>query len=153
MTMEKAGNRHARMIAAVSLVVTGLASSAFADTQPTYDKRIEDAAIRMLVPKLGEMRGSLDPKSNEFLRPIANQQVTKKQPKVKDIEPVESPKTSKNRPVVKDRQIVTNRQGATNRPAGKALQITRAPQMVEDKPVEQAPPAKARRSKGSFVFF
>ena len=39
------------------------------------DKRIEEAAIRMLFPKLGDMRGSLDLKSDEYLRPLANQRV------------------------------------------------------------------------------
>ncbi|MEM5473737.1 hypothetical protein WNZ14_18550 [Hoeflea sp. AS60] len=151
--MEKAGNCHARMIAAVSLVVAGLASSAIADTQPTYDKRIEEAAIRMLVPKLGEMRGSLDPKSNEFLRPIANEQIIERQQAVMDTLPVESAKAPEDGPVVKDRQIVTNRESASNRPAGKALQATRAPQISEDRGEEQAAPSQARRSKGSFLFF
>jgi len=75
MTMEKARKRQPRRIATTVLVVAGLVSSATADTQPTYDKRIEEAAIRMLIPKLGDMRGSLDLKSDEYLRPLANQRV------------------------------------------------------------------------------
>ena len=75
MGMEKAGKHHARIIATALLVAAGPVSSAIADTQPTYDKRIEDAAIQILIPKLGDMRGSLDIKSNEYLRPLANQRV------------------------------------------------------------------------------
>ena len=57
------------------LAVAGLTSPVTAETKPTYDKRIEEAAIRMLIPKLGDMRGSLDLKSDEYLRPLANQRV------------------------------------------------------------------------------
>jgi len=60
MTMKKAGHSTARRIATASLALCGLGSAALAETRPTYDKRIEEAAIRMLVPKLGEMRGSLE---------------------------------------------------------------------------------------------
>lgn len=75
MASEKAVKPQARRIAVALLAVAGMASSATADTQPTYDKRIEEAAIRMLIPKLGDMRGSLDLKSDEYLRPLANQRV------------------------------------------------------------------------------
>jgi hypothetical protein len=79
MMMEKAGKYHARIIATALLVVAGPVSSAIADATPTYDKRIEEAAIRMLIPKLGDMRGSLDLKSDEYLRPLANQRVIENQ--------------------------------------------------------------------------
>jgi len=78
MTMKKAGKRRARMLATAMLAAAGLASSAIADTQPTYDKRIEEAAIRMLIPKLGDMRGSLNLNSVEYLRPLANERVIEK---------------------------------------------------------------------------
>lgn len=78
MAGKKTGKRQASVITAASLAVAGLASAAAADTQPTYDKRIEEAAIRMLIPKLGDMRGSLDLKSDEYLRPLANQRVIEK---------------------------------------------------------------------------
>ena len=153
MTMEKVGNYHARIIATALLVVAGPVSSAIADTQPTYDKRIEEAAIRMLVPKLGDMRGSLDPKSNEFLRPIVNEQIIERPQAVIDTQPVESPKASEDRRVVQDRQIVIDREGPRNPSADKALQVTQAPQMIEDKATGQEAPSKAPRSKGSFLFF
>lgn len=41
------------------LASTGLVGIASADTHPRYDRRIEEAAIRMLQPKLGEIRGPL----------------------------------------------------------------------------------------------
>ena len=75
MVTKKAKKHHARIIATALLVVAGPVSSVVADAQPTYDKRIEEAAIRMLVPKLGDMRGSLDLKSDEYLRPLAGQRV------------------------------------------------------------------------------
>ena len=68
------------MIPVAFLAVAGLSSPVAADTQPTYDKRIEEAAIQMLIPKLGDMRGSLDLKSDEFLRPIAKQRVLENKP-------------------------------------------------------------------------
>ena len=42
------------------MAVCGLSSTAIAEKRPTYDKRIEAAAIEMLLPKLGDMRGPLD---------------------------------------------------------------------------------------------
>jgi hypothetical protein len=75
MVTEKARKHHASIIATALLVVAGLVSPGIADAQPTYDKRIEEAAIRMLIPKLGDMRGSLDLHSDEYLRPMAGQRV------------------------------------------------------------------------------
>ncbi|WP_417434976.1 hypothetical protein [Hoeflea sp.] len=76
MTMEKAGKRHARRIAmALLMVAAGLVSPANAEKRPTYDKRIEEAAIRMLIPKLGEMRGSLDLGANVDILPMARERV------------------------------------------------------------------------------
>jgi len=78
--MNKTQKRHGRRIATAVLVVAGLVSPGLvtpgiADTKPTYDKRIEEAAIRMLIPKLGDMRGSLDLGSDEYLRPMAGQRI------------------------------------------------------------------------------
>ncbi|MGJ8571797.1 MAG: hypothetical protein ACSHXI_13965 [Hoeflea sp.] len=75
MTRNKAGKRLRRRIATAVLVMACLVSSGIADTKPTYDKRIEEAAIRMLIPKLGNMRGSLDLKSVEYLRPLAGHRI------------------------------------------------------------------------------
>lgn len=85
MAVNRTGKRHGRRpatallfvagLAVAALVTPGLVTSGIADTTPTYDKRIEEAAIRMLIPKLGDMRGSLDLKSNEYLRPLAGQRV------------------------------------------------------------------------------
>lgn len=64
-----------RVIATILLVVSGLCSTAIAETRPTYDKRIEEAAIRMLLPKLGEMRGPLDFNVEAHLFPPVSQRV------------------------------------------------------------------------------
>jgi len=60
MTRNKAENRFARVIAPALLAACGVISAAEAGAQPTYDRRIEEAAIRMLQPKLGDIRGSFD---------------------------------------------------------------------------------------------
>ncbi|WP_422373049.1 hypothetical protein [Hoeflea sp.] len=44
------------------------AVAAFGD-KPDYDRRIEEAAIRMLQPKLGEIRGPLDLVAHNHLYP------------------------------------------------------------------------------------
>lgn len=75
MAGKKTEKHQAGLIAVALLAASGLTLPAAADTQPTYDKRIEEAAIRMLIPKLGDMRGSLGLKSDEYLRPLANQRV------------------------------------------------------------------------------
>lgn len=38
-------------------------------TEPRYDRRIEEAAIRMLQPKLGTMRGALDLDTSRHVYP------------------------------------------------------------------------------------
>jgi len=63
------------LLLVLGLTLPGLVAPGLADTTPTYDKRIEEAAIRMLIPKLGDMRGSLGLKSDEYLRPLANRRV------------------------------------------------------------------------------
>lgn len=80
MTMEQAGKCHARGFAAALLAFAGLALPAMAETKPTYDKRIEEAAIRMLVPKLGEMRGSLGVRGDDYLAAMVSEQVIARQP-------------------------------------------------------------------------
>lgn len=46
-----------------------------AEARPTYDRRIEEAAIRMLQPKLGEIRGSLDLTERNHLFPPLRQRL------------------------------------------------------------------------------
>ena len=60
MADKKAELRFSQIMAAAFLMVCGPVPAALADAQPTYDRRIEEAAIRMLQPKLGDIRGSLD---------------------------------------------------------------------------------------------
>lgn len=60
MTRKQAKNSFARVIAPALLAVCGVILAAEAGAQPTYDRRIEEAAIRMLQPKLGDIRGSFD---------------------------------------------------------------------------------------------
>lgn len=90
MTMEKAGHSRAGMIATSLLVVAGLATPASADTRPTYDKRIEEAAISRLVPKLGDIRGSLELGANTHVAPVAAQPFVENKPV--DI-PAQSPRS------------------------------------------------------------
>ena len=145
MTMKQAGKRHARGFAAALLAVLGLALPAMAETKPTYDKRIEEAAIRMLVPKLGEMRGSLGVGGDDFLALMINEQVIGRQPA----------------PV---------RPGATQPPAKRIQMFEDTPlRVANDMPKPEARPEQrpvadnraetpaatpsGRHSKGSFLFF
>ncbi|MCY0094140.1 hypothetical protein [Hoeflea ulvae] len=57
------------------LSICGAMPVALSDTQPTYDRRIEEAAIRMLQPKLGDIRGGLDLVPNGHLYPPLSQRV------------------------------------------------------------------------------
>ncbi|MEP3436879.1 MAG: hypothetical protein ABJN75_08865 [Hoeflea sp.] len=69
MTTKTAKQLCADMIMTASLALFGLIPAARADAQPTYDRRIEEAAIRMLQPKLGDIRGSLDLNTEDHLFP------------------------------------------------------------------------------------
>ena len=152
-TGNRTQERHGRGIATVLPVVLGLVSPAVADTKPTYDKRIEEAAIRMLLPKLGDMRGSLELKSNEYLRPLVNQQVIESPQAAMIPKPVERPHAPEYRRVVRDRQIPTDRQGVKKPTAERHVQATRDPQLIENRAAEQTDPKVSRRNKGSFLFF
>lgn len=57
------------MIAAALTVGCGSIPAALAEGAADYDRRIEEAAIRMLQPKLGDIRGSLDLNTDEHLFP------------------------------------------------------------------------------------
>lgn len=46
-----------------------------ADGQPRYDRRIEEAAIRMLQPKLGSIRGTLDLHTEDHIFPRLRQRL------------------------------------------------------------------------------
>ena len=153
MAMNRIRRCHGRAIATALLVVIGLAPPGMAETKPTYDKRIEEAAIRMLIPKLGDMRGALEPKSNEYLRPLANQRVIESPQAAMIPTPVERPRTPNSRPVVKERKVLSGRQGARDLPATKTVPTTRRPKINEDRAAKQTDPAAARRSEGSFLFF
>ena len=129
------------------LVVSGLATPGLAETTPAYDKRIEDAAIRMLIPKLGDMRGSMGLKSNEYLRPLANERVVKSPQAAMIPTPVKKPGLPENR------RVLTSQQSTKAPPAGEAAPATRAPQIIEDRTAEGTDPAGSRHTKGSFLFF
>ncbi|AKI01509.1 hypothetical protein IMCC20628_02814 [Hoeflea sp. IMCC20628] len=58
-----------RIVATLLLAACSMVPAALADTQPTYDRRIEEAAIRMLQPKLGDIRGTLDLNTDGHLFP------------------------------------------------------------------------------------
>lgn len=152
--MKQAGKCHVRGFAAAVLAVLGLALPAHAETKPTYDKRIEEAAIRMLVPKLGEMRGSLGVRGDDYLAAMVNERVVDRRPAVSAPLLLENPPVPEIREAMKEPQVVTSAQGAQKTPpANKVLEVTQAPQVAEDKTPEQAAPSHDRRSKGSFLFF
>ena len=72
-------------MAAVILAAFGLVPAALADAQPTYDRRIEEAAIRMLQPKLGEIRGSLDLDiEGHLFPPLSRRMVEQSEPDAPD---------------------------------------------------------------------
>lgn len=143
MTMKQAGKCHARALAAALFCVTVL--PAHAETKPTYDKRIEEAAIRMLVPKLGDMRGSLGVGGDDYLASMINEQVIARQPA-----PVR-PKAMQ--PLAKQLQIFEDT------PLRVANDMPKPEARPEQRPVAgnraETPAATAteRQSKGSFLFF
>lgn len=59
----------ASALALATLMTLTTAAPALADAQPRYDRSIEQAAIRMLQPKLGELRGALDLDTETHLFP------------------------------------------------------------------------------------
>lgn len=59
----------------LSVMVLACESARATETRPTYDRRIEEAAIRMLQPKLGEIRGSLDLTERNHLFPPLRQRL------------------------------------------------------------------------------
>ena len=71
----KTAKRLCAHILAASVLICGSIPAAVADTQPEYDRRIEEAAIRMLQPKLGDMRGSLDLETEDHLYPPLRERV------------------------------------------------------------------------------
>mgnify|MGYP005819421781 CR=1 FL=1 len=152
--MKQAGKCHARRIATAMLAVAGLALPANADTKPTYDKRIEEAAIRMLVPKLGEIRGSLGIGADDYLAPMINGQVVDRRPAVSPPQPFENPPFPESGKAMQGPQVAPSPQDAQRAPTtDNELHVTQAPQASEDKAPEQAAPSDERRRKGSFLFF
>ncbi|SOE17692.1 hypothetical protein SAMN05877838_2595 [Hoeflea halophila] len=144
---------HGRAIAAAVLVVSGPTTHGMAETTPTYDKRIEEAAIRMLIPKLGDMRGGLELKSNEYLRPLANETVIESPQAAMIPTPVEKPRPPESRRAPKDRKVITSRHDSKDLPTVKAIPAPQSAKLNEDQPAKQAAPKAARRSEGSFLFF
>lgn len=76
MAAKAARRNHGHLLATVSLVACTMVLSTRAETQPVYDRRIEEAAIRMLLPKLGDIRGSLDLKVEQHLFPPLSERAT-----------------------------------------------------------------------------
>ncbi|MEQ8481664.1 MAG: hypothetical protein RIC18_13485 [Hoeflea sp.] len=80
-------------IASAIVLAGGLAptrAAADAGDKPAYDRRIEEAAIRMLQPKLGEIRGSLDLIAQNHLYPPLSRRMTGPQATPNGREPVRS---------------------------------------------------------------
>lgn len=77
MAEKTAGKSYACMIATAWLVACAQIPSALAENQPAYDKRIEQAAIRMLLPKLGDIRGPLDLDVEGYLFPSLSERAVR----------------------------------------------------------------------------
>ena len=131
------------------IAVLGLALPAMAETKPTYDKRIEEAAIRMLVPKLGDMRGSLGVGGDDYLALMISEQVIVRQ--AAPVRPEATPPPAKRLQIFEDTPLRV----ANDMPKPEARPGARQ----DERPVAgnraEAPAATAtgRRSKGSFLFF
>ena len=149
MTMEQAGKCHARGFAAALLAVLGLALPAMAETKPTYDKRIEEAAIRMLVPKLGEMRGSLGVGGDDFLASMINEQVIARQ--AAPVRPEATQPPAKRLRIFEDTPLRV----ANDMPKPEARPGARQDErpVAGNRAETPAATATGRRSKGSFLFF
>lgn len=149
MTMKQAGKRHARGFAAALLAVLGLALPAHAETKPAYDKRIEEAAIRMLVPKLGEMRGSLGVGGDDFLALMINEQVIARQPAPSRHEAMLPP--AKRLQIFEDTPLRV----ANDMPKPEARPGARQDErpVAGNRAETPAATASERHSKGSFLFF
>jgi hypothetical protein len=145
MTMKQAGKRHARGLAAALLAVLGLALPAMAETKPTYDKRIEEAAIRMLVPKLGDMRGSLGVRGDDYLAAMVNEQVIARQTAPGRPETTQPP--AKRLRIFEDTPLRV----ANDTPTHEARPEQRP--LADNRAETPAATATGRRSKGSFLFF
>lgn len=70
-----------------SLAMTRVAAAA--GDKPAYDRRIEEAAIRMLQPKLGDIRGSLDLVAHNHLFPPLSRRMPEPQAAQKGRDPVQ----------------------------------------------------------------
>lgn len=145
MTMKQAGKRHARGFAAALLAVFGLGLPAMAETKPTYDKRIEEAAIRMLVPKLGEMRGSLGVAGDDYLALMISEQVTGRQPA--PVRPEATQPLAKRLRIFEDTPLRV----ANDMPKPEAPPEQRP--AAGNRAETPAATATGRHSKGSFLFF
>lgn len=75
MTVKQPARNLANSFLAAAVIAGAIAPAALADTQPTYDRRIEEAAIRMLQPKLGEIRGTLGLNPEGYLFPPLSQRM------------------------------------------------------------------------------
>ncbi|WP_299867632.1 hypothetical protein [uncultured Hoeflea sp.] len=69
MTWKRAGTGLPAILGLSVLALSAAPETAAAETEPRYDRRIEEAAIRMLQPKLGTMRGALDLDPKRHLYP------------------------------------------------------------------------------------
>lgn len=153
MAMNRIRRCHVRAMATAVLVVTGLGTPGMAETTPTYDKRIEEAAIRMLIPKLGDMRGALELKSNEYLRPLANERVIESPQAAMIPTPVDRPRPKENPRVAEDRKVFASQRDGKDLPAARTVPAPRSTKVIEDQSARQAAPKAARRSEGSFLYF
>ncbi|WP_322988308.1 hypothetical protein [Hoeflea sp.] len=80
MTLHRSKNRATWWIFALPMLVLAptlfaAAPTLAADGQPRYDRRIEEAAIRMLQPKLGTIRGTLDLDTEKHIFPRLSQRM------------------------------------------------------------------------------
>lgn len=76
-TANRTNAGHTALACAVLMVgfICGSHPAAAAEARPTYDLRIEEAAIRKLQPKLGTMRGALELTARNHLFPPLRQRL------------------------------------------------------------------------------
>lgn len=152
MVRDKPANGLMRILAMACCALAGGLAPAAADSKPTYDKRIEEAAIQMLIPKLGDMRGTLDLGVDEKILPLANLTVIEK-PVVRAPAPESAAAVETPRPRPKSETETETAPLPQARPVARVQAPVEQQQVSDNGGPDQPAPARGRRSVGSFLYF
>ena len=153
MVRDKPANGLMRILAMACCALAGGLAPAAADSKPTYDKRIEEAAIQMLIPKLGDMRGTLDLGVDEKIMPLANLTVIEK-PIVRAPAPDSAAAaTAVETPRPRPKSETETAPLPQPRPVARVQNPVERQQVSDNGAADQPAPAKGRRSEGSFLYF